>query len=1112
MLLRFPDESTLKLALTSLTVPAEVSCKAAHAGTGEDGAIWVETRDRLSQDAQRQLLNWGVEVRRGRRGVPELIEVCCWPQIVGATSNSQLDHVGDRTVVLFWLSDGARLPGLVNELLRQANDRLSFRSLSDSSVLLRVIGPPYYSLLRASDEGETRLSAFVEVAPRVWAPLGYEHPFAAQLEPSSGELLFLDVDPTRWVSISDEPFRDVHDLLSLSLPEQTTELSGSDLLPPLEVPLQLARGGEDSSPEIWVLTDDAVAQLEDFVSAATDRVIDRLAFAVVEQADSEPAIIVRVRPGRSAPPVLVFEGLGCTPYLRIPNLFVPTGQRVHPPLRRDVVRELLAPDESRLVWLQPSADSEPYTSFAPRSIDDSAFLPLANWVDYVLDQHHEALDAWRRSHSFEFERFVCPSASSKPRKKAAAKNNSESAEDPPVSSMEEPPPRKRRARRLRLNSGMTTAGPIPVDAERERIQAELTAIQEAFTEQEARLNAPDRTESWWIMAELNAALNRWSDSSICHQQLVWQEPSPATETLEAWLQIELSAAQAAQMPCIGDENGQVAAHAAFAVVDRGAAFPVELNQIVAWICCIGESAPELLTPQLPSVLRFLEANERGLASRAAWLVWWTVARVAGDELTLARARDRLLERLFHRGVAPDRDLPAFLRSGLQDDQRFRPVRDRVQQLHTQIRKWSLRNLGDASPLTADYVDLIFAWALAQLGESTRALELLQSAREALVEKSDSPDPVHQWHLAAYRYRVEQVLHGEAGGGQLSDSLLTELDALDATNRYRVDTLRRFSTILEPHERLDQYQQRIAEEGTLERRLVDLFAVRDGHELKQQIDALLNEERGFDEEATILIRLLELAPRLGEVSATELVVRTARVEKNLAAPLLQAGLLEKGLVIAAHYGLADQTQAFYRRMVELLEGLSSADADVLKGLSGILSGSFRSLRRMGMKEELAILLERLSRLVQVKGAIKKAEPEVLAVMLQVAGSWFHFGMETGWTQIDAVRAVIFGGRPEAHSEKSRQTLLAVAYIEAIAQAPSAQAMDRLGELFEHLHGVEEYAMVKTHYSGKILRIVETVVRCLVSDGLSTDQSAQRWLDETEYLIRQRIHRDMRDLTS
>ena len=134
------------------------------------------------------------------------------------------------------------------------------------------------------------------------------------------------------------------------------------------------------------------------------------------------------------------------------------------------------------------------------------------------------------------------------------------------------------------------------------------------------------------------------------------------------------------------------------------------------------------------------------------------------------------------------------------------------------------------------------------------------------------------------------------------------------------------------------------------------------------------------------------------------------------------------------------------------------------------------------------------------------------MLQVAGSWFHFGMETGWTQIDAVRAVIFGGRPEAHSEKSRQTLLAVAYIEAIAQAPSAQAMDRLGELFEHLHGVEEYAMVKTHYSGKILRIVETVVRCLVSDGLSTDQSAQRWLDETEYLIRQRIHRDMRDLTS
>ena len=39
-------------------------------------------------------------------------------------------------------------------------------------------------------------------------------------------------------------------------------------------------------------------------------------------------------------------------YLKLPNLFLPVGTRLHPPLRRDQVRKLLADDTSQIVWYE----------------------------------------------------------------------------------------------------------------------------------------------------------------------------------------------------------------------------------------------------------------------------------------------------------------------------------------------------------------------------------------------------------------------------------------------------------------------------------------------------------------------------------------------------------------------------------------------------------------------------------------------------------------------------------------------------------------------------------------------------------------------------------------
>ena len=117
--------------------------------------------------------------------------------------------------------------------------------------------------------------------------------------------------------------------------------------------------------------------------------ISRLAFAVGTSEDSKNGrtVVVKVRPGKEAPPVLVLDGVACRSYLRIPNLFLPVGFRLHPPLRRDAVKQLLAADPNLDTWLLPQAGGQ----FVPQSLPDSAFRPLSDWVDYVLDSEREAL-------------------------------------------------------------------------------------------------------------------------------------------------------------------------------------------------------------------------------------------------------------------------------------------------------------------------------------------------------------------------------------------------------------------------------------------------------------------------------------------------------------------------------------------------------------------------------------------------------------------------------------------------------------------------------------------------------------------------------------------------
>src|SRR5262249_19692422 len=155
---------------------------------------------------------------------------------------------------------------VVNEILRLGNDRQGFRRLGEDDqarVLLRVIGPPYYSLLRALDhDGQDAAPvAYLERSPRVWVEFGHTHPLVQQIQPPPCKPLLMR-PPRQWTMIGEAPFHDIYEILEFALPDAPVAWDETEPAARVAVPLRLARSGSTDAAELWVLRDRGVGQLD----------------------------------------------------------------------------------------------------------------------------------------------------------------------------------------------------------------------------------------------------------------------------------------------------------------------------------------------------------------------------------------------------------------------------------------------------------------------------------------------------------------------------------------------------------------------------------------------------------------------------------------------------------------------------------------------------------------------------------------------------------------------------------------------------------------------------------------------------------------------------------
>src|SRR5438552_12459403 len=196
MILKFPDLNTLRLALTSGVVPAAVVQAPVVAGYDGQQQLWVECKASLARNVQSELRRFGVVVGRPM-GTDVTAEFASWLELVPLQPDPRPPEKPEQLPVLFELTGAGDLSRIVFEILRLGNDRQSFRWLAnddgDTRALLRVVGPPYYSLLRAIDrDGKaTAPLAYVERAAKVWVELGQTHPLLDLVKPPAGKLAFL---------------------------------------------------------------------------------------------------------------------------------------------------------------------------------------------------------------------------------------------------------------------------------------------------------------------------------------------------------------------------------------------------------------------------------------------------------------------------------------------------------------------------------------------------------------------------------------------------------------------------------------------------------------------------------------------------------------------------------------------------------------------------------------------------------------------------------------------------------------------------------------------------------------------------------------------------------
>ena len=1109
MALGFRDSHALQVVLTSGLCPVDVLSSAARVARRADGSLVLAPGRPLPDAALRKLRAVGVAVDADLSRDARVVS--CWAEAVAP------ERVAVPAIPALLLLVTERAEGLVDlaaELVRLGCDRQELL-VAGGLGAIRVVDAPTYTVMRALDREDGLRGFAPDPAGQaaVWSELGFRHPLAARLRAEPGTLLLIGRDG--WWVLPDAGWFGLEAALELTVAADPVALVPAMPRPARRaIELRLS-GGRREAPSLWVVRRGGVAAIDKLLGYLPDDVVERLTFAVASGDD--PIVIVRARGGRHAPPELAFGAEPYAPVADMPDIYAPAGSIVEPPLRRDRLRQILTgaerpdPGPPSVWWLV----ALPEQRFRVERIADTAFLPLAQWADYVLHANASALVPWMRATELEFAPFVSTGL--------------EWASAPPDEDPIADPARRTRPVRTRLRAvpcepgrPVRAVGPprapeppvaVPGAAPVTEIQAdaELVALETSFIELDAPGDAPERVALFDQLANAYARLGRRREAGLCFARAVWDVPAAeAPARLAAW---------------IAADGGLAGATTLDDLLARSSPAPDDVR-LVAVVAALALRAPEAgpttrrtadgserldVSRDHQRVQRWLVDHDGALDARTLWLSRLGLARLAGgDPLGLAHTRDRILARIAG-GLPVEHELPAFLRfagrsgalGNASGEQLSGALEDLVQRIARTRRKRS--PLEAPAAHTAAYAGFQLALGFARIGRHVRARELAADAHRALAELA--ADPVHAYLQAAFAARIAQALAGLAPEVPLPDPvglpLRAQLAALDRVARYKVDRLREVSRILEPIEQPDAVGAFIERHDVRTAELAALRAIADPRLRAAAATQLVDTAAASEPDRERLIDgVLEVLLELPEGGAVPILIRVGALIAALPEPR-RALRYAAALVVAGHFGRAELVPELLAQLGQAIQVVAGPD------LERVLHNSLRALRRIGLRDEIAALL------ASAEHALA-AGPDALHGRLALAAGLAFLGDTERALPIFAQARTALGddftALGEARKDRPRRGLMRTleltrALALAYAHAPLGNALGGIAELADHLRDITDTFGTNSHFCLSVLHFVESLVLGLTSDDLALGEASRRFVEDDEHLLRRRLHRDL-----
>ncbi|MFM8273173.1 MAG: hypothetical protein ACKODX_12725 [Gemmata sp.] len=1127
-----PNADALRLVLASGLVPAALTAAPVRAGRDDHGRIWLHLDELPGRETLAALGRLGV-VAVGAPGAPTHV-TRCWAELLPLRRTEP-----SPGPLLFDVPD-KHLAAFVARLRRLHAGPVGVRLLPDphaGRAWVVTAAPPAVVLLWA-EEPDSTVRVYCHRSPHVWVRRGWGHPLPDQLTVPPGCVLLCEPDSgvTALPAPTPLPLEDEFHIAPRAASERSAPAP-----PSVQVRFRLARDQGSGAESLWVLAAPELESFQEFCRGADEKLLRRFEVATATHG-AEARLVVRRAIDADDSLLPVATGGYCADG-RLPALFVPAGFALRPQVRAAVVARELELAEGRLTWLEPTADG-----FAPHSVAAAAFRPLSDLIDYcgepatALTALHVPADpfplsrfALRPEPTLELEvepeiELAAPTVPGRVEGEPGWVTKSvgwvvrwvcERARheaDLPASATAEYPPRAAPAptgEPARVERKLTTADALLHGRDR---AARRNELESRLVSDFRKLGPGERGARWAELASVYAATGHVQDAAVCWLNAVWECAAPQPEWLDRWAEAECLAARR------GDRSTDL---------DRWLAEPgrAGTGRVVAALTARAGFRPEPppgLVAALPQVLGVLEQHLDDVPVRGAWLARLAVARACGgDALGLARWHDRLLHRLHDRGPGLDLDEPSFLRfHGSATADRFMTAREWLVRVKEPVLAWVQRHGGSArmqwsglegeTEATAAYAQFMLAWGLGALGERATARDWSARARKTLA-RAGGPraDPAAHALLGdLFLRRVKDAHEGGAPKPGLPPDLQDRLDKLPEFARYSVDRLREHSRILQPMGPARPYRGLDLKPFWGTDQLGDrlsVFTRLDPAELNDEARALIALAAAEPTTGTvprITFALLEVAPWLEAPALAELLDLVpagldwleawAQCGRWTDADRPERVTRFQGRMIGAALAVAPDAARAGPLLRHLAQG--AAATHLLAGTTAAAPQVFRAARRHGLAADAGALMRVLD---PARG--QWGNEPLTAERVGLAVGWFAAGEEDAGNRIlNAARERLFLAAPPGARDR---TGVALAYAEALGFAPAGIALGRLEELFQRLERVAVSGSTNCYFTLQPLRLIDTVVRSVVTDEFTLGAAVRTWLDEDEFLIRRRIHQDM-----